>query len=160
MDIGSPDTPRWVQRLQNFDRALVLLRTAIEALDERVADLDSDLIAIVREGAIQRFEYSFELGWKTLKDYLLWRKVTLSKQGGGDVLKIAFATGYITDGEVWLEALDATNELSHVFRQESFERVLRDIKARFLALLEDLHEMLMLERMEWWKSVQDNAELA
>lgn len=129
-------------------------------LDERGDELNPELLALVREGCIQRFDYSFELAWKTLKDYLIWRKVTLPKQGGGDVLKAAFATGYITDGEVWLEALDARNEMSHVYRQESFDRVLRAIREKFLARLEDLHEMLMLERMAWWEGQRGGVDRA
>ena len=158
MDIGAPDTPRWIQRFQNFDRALLLLRGAIDIINEREAEFDPELLAVVREGAIQRFEYCFELAWKTLKDYLLWRKVTLPKQGAGDVLKVAFATGYITDGEVWLEALDARNEMSHVYRQDSFERVMHDLREKFLVRIEDLHEMLMLERMVWWERQRGGAD--
>ena len=158
MDIGAPTTPRRIQRFKNFDRAVLLLRGAIEILNERKDELDPELTAVVREGAIQRFEYCFELGWKTLKDYLIWRKVTLPKQGGGDVLKAAFSAGYITDGEIWLEALDARNEMSHVYKQESFERVLNDVRDRFLSLIEDLHEMLMLERMAWWEGQKDGAD--
>lgn len=156
-DIASPSTPRWIQRFQNFDRALLLLRTAVEILDERSGKLDAETLAIVREGAIQRFEYCFELAWKTLMDYLRWRKVTLPKSGGGDVLKAAFESGYISDGEVWMEALDARNEMSHVYRQESFERVLRDVRSRFLAVIEDLHEMLNIELMNWLEGRKDDA---
>lgn len=157
-DIASPKTPRWIQRFAHFDRALLLLRTAVELLDERDRNLDPELLAIVREGAIQRFEYCFELAWKTLKDYLQWRKVTLPKTGGGDVLRTAFETGYITEGDIWLEALDARNEMSHVYRQESFERVLNDVRSRFLDRLEDLHEMLMMARMAWWEEQRGDAE--
>lgn len=160
MDLGAPDTPRWLQRFSNFDRALVLLRQAVELLDERNRELAEELVPIIREGAIQRFEYCFELAWKTLKDYLLWRKVTRRKQGGGDVLKAAFATGYIADGEAWLEALDARNEMSHVYRQESFERVLQDIRVRFLDLLEDLHEMLASEQLAWLEAKKNDANAA
>ena len=55
---------RWKQRLQNFDRAFVLLRSGLESKElDAFTDLE-------REGLIQRFEYTYELGWKTLKDYL------------------------------------------------------------------------------------------
>lgn len=155
MDIGSPDTPRWIQRLQNFDRALVLLRRGIEIMDSPDHPLDPALTAIVREGTIQRFEYCFELGWKTLKDYLEFRKVTLPKRGPGDVLKIAFETGYISHGEDWLQALDARNEMSHVYRQDAFERVLIEIRRRFLTRLEELHEMLTLAQLEWSQTSSD-----
>ena len=55
---------RWKQRFQNFDRAFLLLRSALE---ERGLEQMSDL---EKEGLIQRFEYSYELAWKTMKDYL------------------------------------------------------------------------------------------
>ena len=62
--------------------------------------------------------------------------------------------------EVWLEALDARNEMSHVYNQESFERVLRDVRGRYLQLLEDLHEMLLVEKMEWWEGQCRDADRA
>ncbi len=139
MDLGAPDTPRWVQRFQNFDGALVLLREGVELLD-------GDVHPIVREGVIQRFEYTFELAWKTLKDYLMWRKVTLDRSGPADVIRAAFAAGYITEGATWMDALDARNEMAHVYRRQAFERVVGELSARFLDRFEDLHEMLSLER--------------
>ncbi len=53
---------RWKQRFQNFDRAFVLLREALERGPAALSPLE-------KEGVIQRFEYSFELAWKTLKDF-------------------------------------------------------------------------------------------
>lgn len=149
MDIAAPDTPRWVQRFANFDRALILLRQAVELVAEHRADLDPDLFTILREGAIQRFEYTFELAWKTLKDYLTFCKVPLDRLTPGDVIKTAFAAGYLQHGQDWMDALDARNEMSHVYRQQSFERVFADILGRFLARFEELHEQLMIERMDW-----------
>lgn len=140
MDIAAADTPRWIQRFQNFDAALVRLREGVDLLDR------PDLPSIVREGVIQRFEYTFELAWKTLKDYLVDQKVTLLRSGPADVIRAAFAAGYITEGEIWMEALDARNEMSHVYRQQAFDRVIDALCDRFLARFEDLHEMLLTER--------------
>lgn len=139
IDLGAPDTPRWVQRFQNFDGALVLLREGVELLE-------GDVHPIVQEGVIQRFEYTFELAWKTLKDFLVWRKVTLLRSGPADVIRAAFAAGYITEGATWMDALDARNEISHIYRRQAFERVISELRARFLDRFEDLHEMLLLER--------------
>jgi len=55
---------RWRQRFENFERAFLLLREAFEKDPAAMSDLE-------KEGAIQRFEYTFELAWKTLKDYLV-----------------------------------------------------------------------------------------
>jgi len=139
IDIAASDTPRWIQRFQNFDGALVLLREGVDLLD------DPNQHPIVREGVIQRFEYTFELAWKTLKDFLVFRKVTLDRSGPGDVLRAAFATGYITEGAVWMEALDARNEMSHVYRRQAFDRVLVALRDRFMERFEELHELLVAE---------------
>lgn len=140
MDTGSTDTPRWVKRFENFDRALLLLREAVDLLQE------PEVASIVKEGAIQRFEYTFELAWKTLKDFLIFRKVTLERSAAADVIRTAFATNYISDGQDWMDALDARNEMSHVYRETAFDKILIDVQHKFLARFEDLHEMLMLER--------------
>ena len=58
----NPDI-RWKQRFQNFDRGFALLRQAMEHGPSALNQLE-------KEGAIQRFEYYFELAWKTLKDFL------------------------------------------------------------------------------------------
>ena len=52
---------RWQYRFRNFSRAYALLREAAEDDPKNLTDLE-------REGLIQRFEYTFELAWKTLKD--------------------------------------------------------------------------------------------
>lgn len=140
MDIAAADTPRWVQRFQNFDAAMVRLRGGVDLLDQ------PDMPAIIREGVIQRFEYTFELAWKTLKDYLVARKVTMPRTGPADVIRAAFAAGYITDGEIWMEALDARDEVSHVYRQQAFDRVIDALRDRFMDRFENLHEMLLVER--------------
>ena len=141
MDEADPNTPRWVQRFRNFDGALMRLREGIEMVSD-----EPEVHSIVKEGLIQRFEFTFELAWKTLKDYLVFRKVTLDRSAAADVIKTAFAAGYLQDGETWMDALDARNEMSHVYRQQSFERIIDDIQRRFINVIEDLHFMLITER--------------
>ncbi len=158
MDTGSLDTPRWVQRFENFDRAIVLLRQAIELIDERGDKLEPELLTVMKEGAIQRFEYTFELAWKTLKDFLQFRQVTLDRLGPGDVIRAAFAAGYLSHGDEWMDALDARNEMSHVYRQQAFERVIGEIRSRFMARFEDLHEMLLAERLRLEDGSENSAE--
>ena len=96
---------RWKQRFDNFDRAFTLLRTALQscALDD-FSDLE-------QEGIIQRFEYSFELAWKTMKDYLENSGVALSPVTPRAVIKEAFAAKMIDDGDGWIAMMLDRNQL-------------------------------------------------
>ena len=94
---------RWHQRFRNFERGFILLRSALE---ERGIDEFSDLEL---EGLIQRFEYTFELAWKTLKDYLEHRGVALAQITPASVIKAAFAAKVIEDGQAWIDMLKHRN---------------------------------------------------
>ncbi len=136
-----PDSIRWVQRFQNYGRAFTRLREALDRLE--AGELDD----LHREGIIQRFEYTWELAWKTLKDFLQFKKVTLTHITAAEVIKTAFAANYINDGQDWMDALDARNEMSHVYSEEAFNRIVKDIVERYFKLFEDLYDMLIAERV-------------
>ncbi len=88
---------RWKQRFGNLDRAYTLLRSALE---EKRPDQLSDL---EQEGVILRFEYTYELAWKTMKDYLEENGVVLEEITPRSVIKEAFAARIIPDGQVWID---------------------------------------------------------
>ena len=69
----NPDI-RWQQRFDNFDRALGLLREAL-------ANGPAALNQLEKQGVVQRFEYTSELAWKTIEDYLEESGVVLSAFG-------------------------------------------------------------------------------
>ena len=141
MDLGSPTTPRWVQRFANFDRAIVLLREIVDLCEQPGSH------PAFKEAAIQRFEFTWELAWKTLKDYLVDRRVTLERLTAADVIRTAFASGFIDEGQDWMDALDARNRMSHTYDLREFERVYFDIRDRYLPRFEALHEMFITERL-------------
>lgn len=132
---------RWQQRFQNFQRAYMLLRTALE--EKPIADF-SDL---EREGLIQRFEYSYELAWKTLKDYLEESGVTISPVTAREVIKQAYAAGIIADGQVWIDMMLHRNLLSHTYDFSKFRDVLDAVAARYLPALTDLYDWLLDKRL-------------
>ncbi len=84
---------RWLQRFANFNKALAKLT---EVFDDR----GDDLSELEQEGMIQRFEYTFELAWKTLQDLLRY-KGYLDIAGPNPVLEQALKDGYLTDAEGW-----------------------------------------------------------
>jgi len=106
------DDIRWKQCFQNFDHAFGLLREALE--DNRTLSL------LEKEGVIQRFEYCYELAWKTLKDYLEYSGVVINPVTPRQVIKEAFAANIIQDGQVWINMLDHRNLLSPSYDSSVF----------------------------------------
>lgn len=130
-------TPRWLYRFKNYKRAFVLLREAIES--------EKELTQLEKEGCIQRFEYAFELGWKTMKDFLEGEGVSLPVVTPATVIRAAYEARLIHGGQVWMDALDARNKMSHTYDFSKFEQVINDISQRYLAAMEALY-MFFLEK--------------
>ncbi|MGD9825736.1 nucleotidyltransferase substrate binding protein [Desulfobacter sp.] len=133
---------RWKQRFQNFDRAFILLRSALE---DQPLDQLSDL---EQEGVIQRFAYSYELAWKTMKDYLEDNGVVISPVTPRNVIKEAFAAGLIKEGQIWVDMMLHRNLLSHTYDFSNFKKVLEAVDNFYLSTLGDLHEWLMARQIE------------
>ncbi len=123
---------RWLQRFENFSRAYGLLRSALE---ERELDDFSDL---EQEGIIQRFEYTYELSWKTMKDYLEHEGVVISPVTPRNVIKEAFAARIVEHGQVWVDMMLHRNLLSHTYDQKKFREVLEAVKFKYLVAFAEL----------------------
>lgn len=101
-----------------------------------------------KEGVIQRFEYCFELAWKTVKDYMEQSGFVFATVAPHQVLKEAFAAKIIADGQVWIDMPDHRNLLSHTYSQAGFEQAVEAIHARYLAGFDALHEFLQAESLK------------
>jgi nucleotidyltransferase substrate binding protein (TIGR01987 family) len=133
----NPDI-RWRQRFENFDRALGLLREAL-------ADGQENLSPLEQEGAAQRLEYTLELAWKCMKDYLEDSGVSISPATPRQVIKEAFVAKIITDGQTWINMLNHRNLLSHTYDFAVFEEAIRATEDHYLPTLQALHEFLSKE---------------
>jgi len=133
------EIPRWKYRFVNYKRAFNLLREAME--QETLSQLE-------QEGVIQRFEYTMELAWKTMKDYLESQNVVFDQITPRAVIRRAFEAGIIKDGETWQNALDARNKMSHTYNFETFGKVVADIRQQYLAVLDDFYFFLIQESMK------------
>ena len=121
---------RWQQRFSNFKKALAKLA-------EAVGEEEGELSELEKEGMIQRFEYTFELAWKTLQD-LLRSKGYLDVSGPNPVLAQAFQDGYFTDGEGWREMNKSRNLTSHTYNSELAESIASNIRETYFQLLNAL----------------------
>lgn len=127
---------RWKQRFQNFDRAVVLLREPFERDVTTLSNLE-------KEGTIQRFEFTVELAWKTLKDYLEYEGQVIDPVTPRNVIKEAFAARILSEGQVWIDMLNHRNLLSHTYDEATFDTAVLAIRDRYLAAIEELHLWLV-----------------
>jgi nucleotidyltransferase substrate binding protein (TIGR01987 family) len=123
---------RWKQRFENYEKALRLLREAL-------ADVES-LSELEKEGTVQRFEFTVELAWKTLKDYLESSGVILDQNTPKNIIKQAFAAKIIGDGQLWIDILDCRNRMSHTYDEAAFDQAVREMARRFLRGFDELHD--------------------
>ncbi len=119
---------RWQQRLADFQQAYQRLAEALKK---------TDFVDLEKDGVIQRFEFTFELAWKTLKDYL-------SDQGFSDVvspkkaIQVAFENNLIKNGDIWIEMLEDRNRMSHMYDQKISENIFQNIQQKYRSAFEDL----------------------
>ena len=126
---------RWKQRFENFEHAFLLLKEAFEKNLAELSDLE-------KEGVIQRFEYTFELAWKTLKDYLIYNGVAFDQITPRSVIKEAFAAKIIKDGQTWIDMLEQRNLMAHTYDREVFDAVFSSISRRYVIALEQVFTWL------------------
>jgi len=101
---------RWHQRLANYQRALASLTAAVELSRQRaLSDLE-------QQGMIQAFEFTHELAWNCLRDYLRYQGEQ-NITGSRDATRGAFSVGLITDGEQWMDMIANRNRTSHTYNK-------------------------------------------
>ncbi|WP_404359242.1 nucleotidyltransferase substrate binding protein [Methylotuvimicrobium sp. KM1] len=127
---------RWQQRFQNFERAFKQFA--------EIADADLNALSnLEKEGFIQRFEYTIELAWKTLKDYLLENGFDVNSPK--DVFRQAFQNETIDDGEIWMDALKKRNLTSHTYNEVILNDTLNFLQQDFYPVIEKLYRHLKTE---------------
>jgi nucleotidyltransferase substrate binding protein (TIGR01987 family) len=120
---------RWKQRFQNFEKAFSHLDEAVQKVKE--------LSVLEKEGLIQRFEYTFELAWKTLKDYL--ESENVEAKFPREVIKKGFQYEILLNGEVWMEMLEKRNLMAHTYNEEIFGMAVNHVVHFFYPEIKQLY---------------------
>ena len=115
---------RWKQRFNNYIKALQNLREAVELSQTRT------LSNLEQQGLIQSFEFTHELAWNVLKDYLE-NKGIVGLVGSKDASREAFKNELIEQGEVWMDMIKARNLSSHTYDPEVAQKIVDDILQHF-----------------------------
>ena len=127
---------RWIQRFQNYRQALARLTEAVKLSAER------PLSELEQQGLIQGFEYTHELGWNVLKDYLEAQGF-VGIIGSKGATREAFKNGLLDDGEAWMDMIKARNLTSHTYKTAVAEDIAKDILGRFHPALIALERRLV-----------------
>jgi len=122
----------WKQRFANYQNALSQLTKFIEK---------GELNELEEQGLIQAFEYTHELAWNVLRDYLL-EKGQQNFYGSKDATRAAFKLELIRDGESWMDMIRDRNRTSHTYNRETAISIANNIKQRFFSLFIELQHTM------------------
>lgn len=118
---------RWKQRFSNFKKATIQLSEFIEK---------GELNKFEVQGLIQCFEYTFELAWKTMKDYLELEGFEVKSPRS--TIQTAFQTQLVTDGHTWIDALEKRNLMAHTYDESVAKQAEDLIKHQYYPIIKDL----------------------
>lgn len=126
---------RWIQRFQNFNRAFQQLVDAADLAKLR------PLTSLEQQGLIQAFEFTHELAWNTLKDFLESRGAS-QIYGSRDATRQAFAAGLIANGEKWMDMVVSRNRSTHTYDLATAQAVANAVTTEYVAEFDLLQESL------------------
>ena len=126
---------RWIQRFDNYSKALTQLKSAVELAKERM------LSELEKQGLIQAFEHTHELAWKTIKDFLN-EKGNKEIYGSKDAIREAFKYGLLKNGEIWMDMIKSRNDSSHTYNEETANEIAEAILNYYYAEFEKLFNKL------------------
>jgi nucleotidyltransferase substrate binding protein (TIGR01987 family) len=116
-NMASENDIRWLQRFSNYRKALNQLEKFI---------LKGNLSELEEQGLIKAFEYTYELAWNTLKDYLAYQGIS-NLVGSRDVIREAFKADLISNGEDWMQMLQSRNLTSHSYNEDTADEIVSAI---------------------------------
>jgi nucleotidyltransferase substrate binding protein (TIGR01987 family) len=138
---------RWEQRFSNYIKALHKLDQAVGYIKSNLNDNESNqdivLDEMIKEGLIQRFEYTFELAWNVMKDYAAFQG-NPDVGGSRDAIREAFELQLITDGKLWMDMIGSRIKTSHTYNEttaeEIYTKILNEYHPAFLDFQSTMEE--------------------
>jgi len=123
---------RWIQRFNHFTKAFSQLKEGVDLAKQR------KLSRLEEQGLIQAFEYTHEMAWNTLKDFLEERGVR-NIYGSKDATREAFKAGLIEHGDVWMDMIKSRNLTSHTYNEETALEIATAILHSYFDEFADFH---------------------
>ncbi|MEF9952296.1 MAG: nucleotidyltransferase substrate binding protein [Clostridium sp.] len=115
---------------KKLEERIIDFNNALNRLEEATTkDLNDDIII---DGIIQRFEFTFELGWKMIKLYLEDQGIIDEALAPRSTIKCGFKYKVIEDSQVWIDMMLDRNRTSHMYDQELAVSIVTRIKERYI----------------------------
>lgn len=129
---------RWKQRFSSYTKALAQLTEFIEK---------GNLNKFEEQGLIKAFEYTYELAWNVLKEYLEYQGIQ-NMTGSRDALRAAFKAGLIEDGESWMQMIKDRNKTSHTYNEKTAKEIATNITERFFDVFVELRDQMQSKQTD------------
>ncbi len=130
--------------MREVELAVLTFRAALSRLEEGfrfTSDNETEENLLKKDGVIQRFEFTFEQLWKTLK-------IVLESEGilcktPTECLKEAFRLGLISDESAYLQMLKDRNRTSHLYSKDQADDIFCNVKNIHLPIMQQLLSALI-----------------
>ncbi|MBQ8385646.1 MAG: nucleotidyltransferase substrate binding protein [Spirochaetaceae bacterium] len=130
---------RWKQWFHSYTKALAVFTEAVELARSR------PLSPLEKQGLVQSFEFTQELSWKVLKDFLEYQGAATGILGSKDAIPRGFAAGLISDGDTWMDMIASRNLASHTYNQETADEILQKCVESYAPQFQQLQKRLEAE---------------
>ncbi|OGU14162.1 MAG: hypothetical protein A2X61_07160 [Ignavibacteria bacterium GWB2_35_12] len=120
---------RWILRFKNFEKSYMFFKKIVDR---------EDFSNIEIAALIKSFEFTYEIAWKTVKDYL--EEQGLPIKFPREAIKEGFRTEIIRDGQTWMQMLEKINELAHTYSEEIADDSVDLIKNKFYPAITQVYQ--------------------
>ena len=133
---------RWRQRFQNYRNALNRLIEAGDIVGKAISGFSpADSVQLLKEGLLQRFEFTQELAWKVMKDYLEYQGIA-GITGSRDAFRLALKAGLISD-ERWMNSITDRNITSHAYDESEAGIIYDNVRDVYLPLFKEFESVML-----------------
>ncbi len=146
---------RWEQRFSNFNKALNKLQQSVDYINKKINENDSHNIdgkdlnivldEMIKEGLIQRFEYTHELAWTVMKDYAEFQGDS-TVGGSRDATREALQLKLISEGDVWMDMIKSRNKTSHTYNEETANEIYLKILNEYFPAFQEFNKTMENKR--------------
>jgi nucleotidyltransferase substrate binding protein (TIGR01987 family) len=125
---------RWQQRFASYEKAL-------KQLTEALGQYGDNPIDIIKEGIVQRFEFTHELAWKVMKDFLQYEGFQ-NITGSRSATREAFNKGILEQGQVWMDMIESRNRTVHTYDEVILNTEFTRIRDAYAPLFQKFYQKM------------------